>query len=347
MQIPMTHRVARISTHGNIDVTEVSLPKPGQGEVLVRVACSLISPGTELQGLRNPMNDGEEAWREFGYQNAGIIADANGCAQFKEGDRVGCMGAGYAQHSDWAVVPQHLTFKLPDAISFEEAAFSNLLGTAVYAVNRASVRFGEHVAVVGLGIVGQLISQIATLSGAHVIGIDRVEMRQRIAQQLGAEAVAEFADDVANWQEKYTRGYGLDVGFVAFGGDTSEVLKHLALAMKHSPDSHAYGRIVVVGGAQANISFPAIFGNIDICSSSRTGPGYHDKEWERGGHYPEALVPWNTRRNIEECYRYIELKKLRVKPLITHRISLDEVASVCRQMMQHPDEVIGAAVTYV
>jgi threonine dehydrogenase-like Zn-dependent dehydrogenase len=346
MQIPSTHRVARISTHGNIDVAEVPLPQPGPGEVLVRVMCSLISPGTELQGLRNPKKDGEEAWREFGYQNAGVIVDANGCTQFKEGDRVGCMGGGYAQHSDWAVVPQHLTFRLPDAISFEEAACSNLLGTAVHAVHRATVQFGEHVAVVGLGIVGQLISQVATLSGAHVVGIDRVAMRQQVALQLGAEAVAEFSDDVAGWQGKYTRGYGLDAGFVAFGGDASEVLTRLALAMKHSPDSHAYGRIVVVGGAQANIRFPAIFGNVDIRSSSRTGPGYHDKEWERGGHYPEALVPWNTRRNVEECYHFIEMKKLRVEPLITHRISLDEVSSVCRQMMQHPDEVLGAIVKY-
>src|SRR5687768_3497092 len=101
MTIPSTRRIARISSHGRMDVAEVPLPRPEQGEVLVRVTRSLISPGTELQMLRSPRTESEEAWYEFGYQNAGVIADANGCAGFIEGDRVGCLGSAYAQHSDW------------------------------------------------------------------------------------------------------------------------------------------------------------------------------------------------------------------------------------------------------
>jgi len=350
MSIPATKKAACISNHGNVRIEERPLTPPAAGEMLIQVKCSLISPGTELNALRNRPAEGysgEETWREFGYQNAGIVADANGCPGFKEGDRVACLGGGYAPHSNWGVAPYHLVWKLPDEISFEEGAFTNLLGTALWATRRSGIVFGSHAAIVGLGIVGQLISQITQLSGAHAIGIDRVAMRKQKALELGAEHVADFAtDDVEGWKNTYTRGYGLDAGFVAFGGDASAVLGHLAAAMKKAPDTHQYGRIVIVGGAKVNVAFPTAFGNIDICASSRTGAGYHDKVWERGGDYPEALVPWNTRRNLEETFHSIAAKKLKVEPLITHRIAIDEVPDACNRLVEHPDEALAVVVRY-
>jgi len=350
MTIPKTKKAACISSHGNVRIDEKPLAAPGQGEMLIKTACSLISPGTELNSLRNRPAEGytgEETWREFGYQNAGIVADANGCPGFKEGDRVACLGGNYAPHSDWSVAPQHLVWKLPDAISFEEGAFTNLLGTALWATRRSGIVFGSHIAVVGLGIVGQLTCQISQLTGAHAIGIDRVEMRKQKVLELGAESVAEFTpDDIDGWKQKYTRGYGIDAGVVAFGGDASNVLVQLAAVTKKAPDTHQYGKIVIVGGATVNVAFPTIFGNIDICASSRTGAGYHDKVWERGGEYPEALVPWNTRRNLEECFHAIAAKKLHVEPLITHRVTIDEVPEACNRLVEHPDEALAVIVRY-
>lgn len=350
MDIPTSRRAARISSHGNIDIAEVPLERPQTGELLVQTVCSLISPGTELSVLRNRPEggySGEEAWRVFGYQSAGIVVDANGCDGFSEGDRVACLGGGYASHSEWGVAPQNLTWKLPDSVSFEEGAFTNLLGTALWAVRRSQIQFGSHVAVVGLGIVGQLISQIATLSGAHVIGVDRVPMRQEKALELGAEFVAQFdPENIEEWKRKYTHSYGLDAGYIAFGGDASAVAENLALAMKTAPDTHGYGRIVIVGGAKVTANFPALFANIDVCSSSRTGPGYHDKAWERGADYPAAIVEWNTYRNVEECFRFIERKKLQAEPLVTHRVTLDEVPDACRQLVEQPDETLGVIVNY-
>jgi threonine dehydrogenase-like Zn-dependent dehydrogenase len=345
-----TKQVACISNHAHVGIQEKPLQEPAAGEMLIRVECSLISPGTELQGLHNrsaKCYTGEEVWYEFGYQNAGVVADANGCAGFADGDRVACMGAGYAPHSNWSVVPQNLVWKLPDAVSFEEGAFTNLLGTALWATRRSQIQFGAHAAVVGLGIVGQLIAQICTLNGAHVIGIDRVAMRKEVALQLGAEYAADFdPNNIAGWKQKYTRGYGIDVGFVAFGGDASNVMTQLALVIKQSPDMHAYGKIVVVGAVQINAVLPAVFGNVDICASSRTGPGYHDKAWERGVEYPQALVPWNTQRNLEECFHAIASKKLNLAPLITHCVSLDEVPTACEQLVKHPEEALAVVVRY-
>ncbi len=347
---PNSRKVACISNHANIKVVEKEVAKPGPGEMLIQTVCSLISPGTELNSLRNKANldlTGEETWREFGYQSAGIVVDANGCPGFANGDRVASMGGGYAGHSNWNVAPYQLTWKLPDKISFEEGSFTNLLGTALWAVRRGQVQFGAHVAVVGLGIVGQLISQISRLSGAHAIGIDRVEMRKQLALSLGAEHVADLnRAQATEWKNQYTNGYGIDAGFVAFGGDASAVMLELASIMRCAPDTHVYGRIVVVGGARINIPLPGDYGNIDICSSSRTGPGYHDKEWERGKPYPEAVVQWNTQRNVGECFRAIAAKTLRVEPLITHRVEIDDVPEACNKLVENPDEALGVIVNY-
>ena len=58
---------------------------------------------------------------------------------------------------------------------------------------------------------------------------------------------------------------------------------------------------VLVGGATVEHSFGAALGNLDIRSAARTGPGYHDKEWEHGASYPKVFVPWTTKRNLEEA----------------------------------------------
>jgi threonine dehydrogenase-like Zn-dependent dehydrogenase len=347
MNFPTTRKILSRSNHGNIRVEEQSLQPPGAGEMLIRVHCSLISAGTELRVLQNPNLQSDEKWIVFGYQNAGVVADANGCEGFAEGDRVACLGAGYANHANWCVMPKNLVWKLSDALSFEEGAFANLLGTAQWAVRRAELQFGSHAAIVGLGVVGQLIAQMATLSGAHTIGIDRVAMRREMAERLGAEFTASFDPQNPDvWKKQYTRGYGIDAGFVAFGGDASQVVTNLAQVMKKAPDTHAYGKIVIVGGAALNLNFPTPLGNIDICSSSRNGPGYHDPVWERGGDYPQALVPWNSRRNLEECFRFMELKKLEVLPLITHRVGVNDAEAACRRLIQTPDEALAVIVRH-
>jgi threonine dehydrogenase-like Zn-dependent dehydrogenase len=348
MKLPDTRRVTQIGSHGHIRVAEQAMPALGKGEVLIRAACSLISPGTELQSLRSPGTEGEEIWTNFGYQSAGlVIAIGEDCENLQIGQRVACMGHQYALHSDFVIVPQNLVVPIGPEISFEEGAFANLANTAVHALRRAEPSFGEHFAVIGLGAVGQLICQVAALSGIHVVAIDGVEMRRQRARELGAEISLDLSDsDSIPAIVEWTRGYGLDAAFIAFGGDASNVIRDIATMMKRAPDTHQYGRVVIVGGATINLALPVPLGNMDIRSSSRTGPGYHDKAWERGRDYPEALVPWNTRRNLNEVFRFVELGKLHLKPLITDRVSPCQIADACNRLIWAPQESLGVIVQW-
>lgn len=340
----MKREVAAIDGKGQFHVIEESVLEPRPGEVLVEVAASLISPGTELGGVPNRRaNPSDAPPRPFGYQNAGtVIALGEGVERFKVGERVACMGGGYALHATHAAVPVNLTVPIPEGVSFEEAAFCHLAATALHAVRRGEPEFGENWAVAGLGVVGQLCVQFARLCGTHVVGLDRLALRLEIAAECGAEAVFNVDEgEVAERVGGFCRGYGLEAGIIAFGGDATEALRQLYQMMLPAPDTHRWGRIVVVGGATVSVGLAAGFGNVDIRSSARPGPGYHDEAWEHGADYPPVFVRWTTRRNLEGSLRAIAEGRLRVRPLITDIFPLEDAPAACEKLVSSPAEALG------
>ena len=133
----------------------------------------------------------------------------------------------------------------------------------------------------------------------------------------------------------------MDCGIIAFGGDGTEAFKMIRQMLKCAPDTHKMGRIVIVGGAHISHAFAAGLGNVDVRSSARPGPGYHDEEYERGKDYPPVFVEWTTKRNLEESLRYVAEGKLKVKPLITHEYPLDKAGEACEKLIQTPNEALG------
>lgn len=337
-------KVAAIDGRGQFAVIEEPIPEPKPGEVLVEVAASLISPGTELGGVPNlRKSPSGAAPRPFGYQNAGtVIKLGEGVTRFRLGDRVATMGGGFALHASHSVAPVNLAVPVPDGVSFEEAAFCHLAATALHAIRRAEPTFGENFAVSGLGLVGLLCVQFAKLSGTHVVGLDRFPKRLEVAKATGADAAFNVAEsNPVPRVAEFCRGHGLDCGIIAFGGDATEAAKQLYEMMKPAPDTHRWGRIVAVGGARVTLGLAADLGNVDIRSSARPGPGYHDDAWEHGADYPPVFVPWTTQRNLEESLRAIAEGRLRVKPLISDVVPLDQAPAACERLVTQPAEALG------
>ena len=337
-------KVAAIDGRGQFVVIEEQVPEPKAGEVLIEVAASLVSPGTELGGVPNSRKDPTDAPpRPFGYQNAGtVIKLGQGVTRFRLGERVATMGGGFALHASHTVAPVNLTVAVPEGVSFEEAAFCHLAATALHCIRRAEPQFGESFAVSGLGLVGQLCVQFAKLSGTHVVGLDRFAKRLEVAKATGADAVFNIAEgDPVPRVVEFCRGYGLDCGIIAFGGEATEAAKQLYEMMRPAPDGHRWGRIVAVGGARVTLGLAADLGNVDIRSSARPGPGYHDDAWEHGAEYPPVFVPWTTQRNLEESLRAIAEGRLRVRPLITDSFPLSQAPAACEKLVTQPGEAIG------
>ena len=256
------------------------------------------------------------------------------------------MGSG-ALHTDLAVVPQNLCFALPSRVSFQEGAYCHLGGTALQAVRRGRPELGEYVVVVGMGLVGQLSAQLVGLSGASVMAWDTKPGRLRIARQCGVEATVNPArKDVVAAADAFTAGRGFDLAILAFGGPGSEALAQVKSVMAHTPDGHAEGRIVIVGGVEASCQWAAGMGNLTVLSSARTGPGYHDRAWEHGRvAYPHPWVRWSTGENLDLVLRLIAQKRLRVKPLTTKVLPLSRIDDAVGLHLDSPDTTIGTVLT--
>lgn len=345
--MPSERIIGAVDGTGHGCVIRQAIPPLTKGCVLVQVHASLISPGTELGGAKKARESGATdagTPRPFGYQNAGEVLEVHpSVSDLSPGDRVACMGGGYAMHTNYAVVPKNLCAKLPDNVSYEEGAFGHLAITSMQAVRRAEPELGEYCLIVGLGLVGQMAGRLAQLAGAYVMGWDMYGFRCDMAQKWGIDGTTVIGQDDAKAKASaFTRGSGFDFAVMAFGGDGTEALNAVKGVMKVSPDTHAMGRVSLVGGLKTMCSWGAGLGNMDLRCSARTGPGYHDDPWERGDYeYPPVFMRWTTRTNMDLALRLISEGKLDVKSLITHRVALSKIDEAVSAHVENPDATLG------
>ena len=169
---------------------EVPLPEPGRGEILVRSLCSLISTGTELTAYSGDF-PADSAWARYirypwvaGYANVGeVIACGVDVDNVREGQHVVSAGP----HASLVLVNADSLAPVPDGVSDEDASFLVLSTISLVGVRLAQISLGETVVVQGAGLVGQLATQYARLSGGWpVIAVDLAESRLATARAHGA-----------------------------------------------------------------------------------------------------------------------------------------------------------------
>ncbi|MDR2109972.1 MAG: zinc-binding alcohol dehydrogenase [Spirochaetaceae bacterium] len=345
-----TRKVAAVYEDGSIRLISEAVPELRPGTILVRVFASLVSPGTELGGWKNLLKKKRSgapmgAPRKFGYSNAGVAEKTGaGVTRFKAGDRIACIGYGFALHTDFAVVPQNLCTALPEHTSYEQGSYAMLLATAMQSLRRCEPEFGEGIAVIGLGLVGQLTAQLHQLAGNKVIGWARHELQIHAAQKWGIGAVinSQTQDPVLETR-RFSRGFGLDAAVLAFTGPSGDVWKQCLGCFKKTPDGHLMGRVVVVGGAGIDLAW--IPANMDIRIAARTGAGYHDEDWELGKNYPPVFMRWTTQTNLELCMELLDAKKISTGALTTHRVPLKDAEKEINNIIQEPDRILGLVFT--
>ena len=336
---------AVITGDGRVELATETVPELKDNEALIKVHASLISPGTEMNVVKQRReNPGKpEDGFAFGYANAGEIIEIKGDAKgLKPGMRVAAMGGGYALHSNYACVPVNLIVPIPDAVSYAQASYACLGATSLQAVRRTAPELGEYGLVLGLGIVGNLAAQLSQLSGAQILGWESMPSRAEIAKACGIREIVNYLEtDAVAAAKAFAVPYGCDFAIFAFGGDGEAAYQSVLKCMKVSADGHQMGRIVLVGGCRVPVGGGAASGNVDIRASSRTGPGYHDPVWEYGADYPGAFIQFTTKRNLELIIRLIAERKLCVDPLTTHKLPLADAAKAADLLIGHPDKAMG------
>ncbi len=150
----------------------------------------------------------------LGYSSAGIVERVHSSLdRWTPGERAACAGYGYACHAEIIYVPTNLAVKIPDNVTFEEASFVTLGAIAMQGVRIADVSLGETVAVIGLGLLGQLTCRLLLASGCRVIGLDIDDNKLAIAQKEGIECALQADDASVAKVLDLTAGKGVDSVF--------------------------------------------------------------------------------------------------------------------------------------
>jgi predicted dehydrogenase len=349
-------QVLQVLGTGAVHVMDVPAPLLRPGGVLVRNYASVISVGTDRtqidfgrksmlakarerpeqvrQVLKSVARDGLRATRErvrrkleshvaLGYSCAGIVeAVGAGVDDVRVGMRVACAGAGYASHAERVWVPRNLVVPVPGDVSFEHAAFATMGAIALHGIRQAEPVLGDVVAVIGLGLLGQLTVQMLRAAGVRVIAIDVDVERVELAARFGATAVRR-GDVVEEAVAAATDGMGVDAVLIAAATSSDDPIR---LSGRITRDR---GRVVLVGAVPMNVPrSPFYEKEIDLRFSRSYGPGRYDRDYEEKGHdYPVGYVRWTERRNLAEFLRLVAAGHVEMDPLITHRFELDEAAA--------------------
>ena len=227
---------------------EVARPQPAPGQVVVRITHSGVC-GTDYKIFNGsikvpyPLIPGHEMAGEVVAVGADLKAGPS------IGDRViidpetYCGTCFYCQKgltnlcpngtligrdvnggfAEYLMVPASQVFKLPDSIDDRTAPMIQVLTTCLHAQRQVETFPGDTVAVIGLGVTGQLHVQLAKARGARVIGITRSAEKRAMAETLGADVTIPGGHDAMAKVREVTDGRGADVTI-----ETTGVMKQLA-----------------------------------------------------------------------------------------------------------------------
>lgn len=332
---------------GQVQVEEIAVTAPGSDQILVRIQTTQVSAGSEINGVRRRRTAAAKEQVRFapaplGYTAVGVVeAVGDQIADFAVGDRVLCSG-NHGTH--WLVTPARANEetaisqefqieKLPEGISDTAACFAVMGDIALHGVRLAQLQIDESVAIHGLGVIGLLAVQLCRLSGAHpVIGVDLVEERLALAQELGADHTVHAANEdvvtaIRGLTELPWRWRGALPGMEQGAGaavqlHTTSYIGNYPAMIKAAADR---GRIILVGATSGTVPIESneLFRReITLRGSYQTGMIDSHPYW-----------PWTRARNRATILDLISRKQLQVEPLVSHVAPYTEAPALYDLMM--------------
>ncbi len=259
---------------------DVPEPEMSPDDVLIQVQATGIC-GSDIHGM-----DGSSGRRIppiiMGHESAGIIAKVGAnVSNWQVGDRVtfdstiycgecyfcrrgeinlcdnrrvvGVSCGDYRQHgafAEYLAVPARILYRVPDDLSFVQAAFVEPVSIAAHAVELTPISLNDTAVVVGTGMIGLLLIQVLKQAGVDkIIGIDLADSRLELAQQLGADVTINARDkDVQEQILSHTNGRGADIAFEVVG--ITATLQTAVKALRKG------GALTLVGNISATAELP-------------------------------------------------------------------------------------------
>jgi L-gulonate 5-dehydrogenase len=324
-----------LSAPRQICIQEIPAPTSvGKDEVLVAVHALGIC-GSDIGAYRgtNPLITYP---RIIGHELAGEVIEAGSNSGFTKGDRVAlepyincgvCYPCSLGRtncceslkvlgvQTDGGMVeqfvhPARLAFRIPDSMSWEDAALIEPLTISLHSNHRAGVKAGEHVAISGAGPIGLLAASVALSYGAIPIIIDPIDERLELAKQFGiVHTINPIKTDAVAKIREITKGRMAEAVIEASGASPA-----IAASIDYAANA---GRVVLTGWPKEKTALDtALFTKKELdIRGSRTS----------AGEFPEAI-------------ELIMQKKVPVQLLVSRNTySLDALADSVAEMSDHPE----------
>jgi predicted dehydrogenase len=296
----------------------------------------LTSLGAVRNRLQQPM--------ALGYSCAGIVLDvASDVEDYKIGDRVAAAGGGHAMHAEVVAVPRNLVALLPETVDYDAAAFTTVGAIALQGIRLADVKLGETIAVIGLGLLGQLTIQLLRASGCTVIGVDLQQQRATLAQNLGATHTTSKFEEFVQICARETAGHGVDAVLITADTRSNQPVEMAGVIARRK------GVVVAVGAVGMNIPRKVYYEKeLDFRISTSYGPGRYDPLYEEQGiDYPFAYVRWTENRNMQAFIQQLAIGGVVLAPLISHRFAIEDGASAYDVILgKRKEPFLGVVLTY-
>ena len=331
----MMFRKITFSAPGKVTLESVDqvLKIESPSDVIVKNHFSLVSAGTELACL-----SGTEPWfqlpRTPGYAAVGeVVEKGEAVTRIAPGDLVFTHGP----HAEYFRINTTDRFtgtclRLPENIRPDLALFTRMASIAFASIRVSQIEVGDHVLVIGLGLVGNLAAQLAALQGAKVIGVDLSSKRRSCANACGVATTIDSSDP--NWKE--------DVRRIAGPRGVTTAIEATGLSAIISgiiPLVAQFGEIVLLGTPRASFDTNAteIYRHIHL-------PGFVNFKGALEWRYPtfkNEFLKHSVERNSEIILELIASDKIRVEPLYSHKVHPGFAAEAYAGLRERKDEYIG------
>ena len=274
-----TMKALVLEEYNRFEYKDVKVPEIGPSEVLIEIKAAGIC-GSDVHGV-----DGSTGRRQtpliMGHEASGVVVEKGQNVQdWDTGDRVTfdstvyCGECFFCQRgqinlcenrevlgvspeeykrdgafAEYVAVPEHILYKVPKGVSFEEAAMVEPASVAVHAVHRAGLELNDTTLVAGAGMIGSIIVQALDTSGcSEIIVVDLDENRLDTAREFGATETLKPSSDVTGLVQDRTNGLGVDVAFEAVG--IEETIKMALGSLRKG------GTLTAVGNLSPLVEFP-------------------------------------------------------------------------------------------
>ncbi len=357
---------------GEVEIADIPVPSVRTGHLLIRTTKSLISLGTERmllefgragwinkarqqpdkvkQVIQKINTDGLKPTLDsvfnkldqpipLGNSNAGVVIEVGkDVSGFKVGDRIASNGS----HAEVVCLPVNLCAKIPDNVDDVTASFTVLSAIALQGIRLINPTLGESVAVMGLGLIGLLASQILRANGCRVIGFDFDKSKVDIARKFGAEAYS-LTEGVGpvHTALAFSKGDGVDAVLITASTKSNDPIRQAPKMCRKR------GRVVLVGVVGLEISREDFYKKeISFQVSCSYGPGRYETNYEKKGlDYPIGYVRWTEQRNFQTVLQIMADGQIKTNDLISSIIPIYE-ANKAYDIVSSKDNVLGILLDY-